>query len=1335
MSRHLYQRHRNGCKREHRVFHQKKKRKQNEHQNRNYKHQINNCFSSISKMPQPSPKTRKKKAAEVEEDESFIPVNIIDHASQRVFLVSIFVLIQSWKVYDMILVRTDSLSTANLELTTLNHFTFVLKYVVIDGLFLWLLPILNIPYLTFSPFVTLLLTLVINALTLVLASNFTIPLFANFVIPIWKIVFNKKELTIVGDSVSSNNVVDMNAHFKGRYTIQYLPDSSARFNPFHFDKMCLNPSASVVNMPIEVNTTTQLGFLQIEHVLPNNEINYINYTKSDLNRLRRRDYTHLQAFPQYEKSDPRVFYLEVKIGSPGKYRISKVTDSEGTIIRTYKSEFQIANCPGAEFVYPVALTDKYKCIGKGEDDHRIDLPLVKASGVAPLTLEFALSINGNKLYAFNKTVDTELNKLANIGHTQDEIFTRNLLEQELLKNPSLLLSRAPGNLQFQLVGITDYFGNSNKYNPLSKDKDVWYEIELKKEFQVQLVDPRKNQPLLLNSSKTLSIDSNTVPNDFPLLVHVRFESNKNLVLSYNYTHEFKNKQELQAGFPVELPGKYLIISAKTKYCPCEVVPSELVFDVVPPPDVEIKAEPIVDKCIGMVGYEFDFEFEGHPPFLVQYQVLKRISENNLRPVLNEQGRSTRVLKSLDKKFTYNYKPPAEGNYVIVFKNLKDDFYNQKPVILDESKHTYETYFKHRSTISFFENKNSLTKHVNLCAEESTRIPVYFKGNSPFSFVYEIVDTNTQEVLTQEKIKNWEANTYTIETPQFVKGGKFKVVLKEAIDSLGCEVEFNARETVTINTRADVPEIEFGSSESKIQIVRGDSVKLPLKLQSSQGFTSSDELTFQIQDLHDSKKIRQNVIRNLNNFRAKDEGVYSLVSFTNGGCLGKVKQSQQKITISYLPEPKLKVLSDSVLKQHLEENDISLHLKPLCQGSHSKINLNLEGSGPFLIDYELRSPDNNRISRSLTIENVNKELNLPTTMSGRYELLFKKVYDKHYTQQKVSQLNDYGHTLPIVRYDILGLPNAEIFEDNSFVQICETKLKEIALIQPIPVKLTGQYPFTIKASIQYGLEGKSHQFLLKDINEPYLNLKEAKTADGADSLPILDKLFIGEHLISLHEITDGNGCVRQNIVTKNKYIVGVTESPGITKLSTHKHYCVGDHIAYNISGVSPFIVFYKFNDKLQKADVESKFYRLASKAGLLEVVALQDSSSNACLVNYTTDAQAYEALKLKIYDLPSVEVSQGENIIRSLHEGDQTEITFSFEGTPPFYLKYVRYSNEDPKEKNKRKAKAIPRKITDVKVVEDIWDHEYSIMASLEGTYEAVEVRDAYCRATRDDVDV
>ena len=52
----------------------------------------------------------------------------------RLFIVSIFILIQSWKIYDLVLLKSEIPATGEV-LTLLSNFTFVLKYSVLDGLF------------------------------------------------------------------------------------------------------------------------------------------------------------------------------------------------------------------------------------------------------------------------------------------------------------------------------------------------------------------------------------------------------------------------------------------------------------------------------------------------------------------------------------------------------------------------------------------------------------------------------------------------------------------------------------------------------------------------------------------------------------------------------------------------------------------------------------------------------------------------------------------------------------------------------------------------------------------------------------------------------------------------------------------------------------------------------------------------------------------------------------------------------------------------------------------------------------------------------------------------
>lgn len=1274
---------------------------------------------------------------------SLVPPHIVDHASQRLFVVSLFVLVQCWKVYDVILIRTELVAPAA-SLTLLNNFTFVLKYAAIDGIFLWLLPVLAIPKVSFSPFITLLLTLALNAATFVLASNATAPLFANLMLPFWKVLFNKKELTLVGDAVSSQNVVDMNAHFKGRYTIQYLPDSLAHFNPFQYVNECLSGLAPL-QLPIEFNTTTDLGFLLIQHISPSKEVKYINYTRFELTRLAKRDYSHLKRQPKFVSHDLRVFYIEVPLIAPGRYKIAKVTDHKGVNIRSFKSELLIAHCPSAKLVYPAA-TDTYstfQCISRGNklEASNLHLPLAQVSGVTPLTLEFAIRLNGNKIGNFNSTIQTGLenkNDKDSITWYQSETVSRNILEREILRNPAILSKAHPGKLEFQLLSVSDYFGKSKRYNPLSRDKDVWYEVELRQKPVLALFDKDIDLPLLVNSTKRLFIDTlqDLAESEFPITINFAFNHASNDLLSRNFSKTFKTVPDLKRGIEVPQPGKYYILKGVGPSCPCEVNTSKKVYvELVPVPRAEIKGEPLLDKCVGMVGYKFDFDLTGKPPFHIQYQVFKNVTGDVLKPVLNERGLSVRTLKTFDLQQQFEYRPPGEGNYLIVFKGLKDLNYHAHNVPLDEKKHTYLTYFKQRSRVSFFDKVGSFEKTIALCRNSSTSIPVYFSGNHPFSFTYDIINTQTgQEVVTGTKLENLLNDVFTIRTPTFTNGGEFKVVLRDVIDNLGCDADIDSREIVRIKARGDVPEILFEGDESvkHVQIVEGDSITIPLQIKSSIGRTSSDKVEYEVKSLQDPTVVKKRAVQNSRSFTVTEEGIYTLSSFSNGGCVGTVLQKDRQYIVTFHPKPKLLLTAvpNIVLKQDLDTEINAMHLRPVCQNEALEVKLHLEGTKPFVVSYEVKLPSGKVESRVMNVKDNEVQLNLPTNEGGLYEHRFKAVYDKLYTPAKLQGMESAA--MPIVKYGVRSLPNIQFSGSDHFVQVCVTSLQQkFNPIPEIPVTFEGDYPFTVKASLKYE-NGKTERLVLKDIKEPYLNIADAVDEKG-NKLQLLDRLVVGEHLLTVDEISNGHGCVRKTLSKYHTYVIAITDVPNITKLLKKLHYCVGDHIGYNLSGISPFNVYYEFNGKVQKAELAHMFHRLASKPGELSILALLDSSVNQCLVNFTHEAEKFDNLKLKIYDLPSVEISQGDDIIRDIHEGDLTEITFSFTGVPPFNLTYVRtLESGDSKQRHKKKNQKGKPAVIETKTVENIWEHEYTVAVGLEGTYEAIEVHDAFCVAKRDE---
>ena len=1259
------------------------------------------------------------------ESHPLIPEHIVDQASQRLFVVSLFVLLQCWKIYDILLVKADAFavsSTNHMEtaavqhFTSLNNFTFVLKYAFVDGTFLWLLPVLNIPLLTFTPTFTLLLTILINGFTFVLASNAALPFLSGLVLPLWNAVSKNKELTIMGDSATYQNVVNVNEHFKGKYTIQYLPASSVKLNPFHFENMCIesSPDSSFfphsIPLPIEFNTTSEVDFIQIKHISPSNTISLMNYTSRNVRKLAKRDYSHLTEYPGYVLKDDRVFYLEVDVTKPGSYSIHNVLDSDGMKICPYKSSFTLGYCPTARFSYPGLELEylAYKCIGGKDDDEDWTLPLISTYGVGPLNVEIAAISNGRTISRFNATISGEELDQDGLGWLQSQEISRNGLEQEILRDPSLFYKAKAGTLEFQILGVSDKLGNRRPYNPASKDKDVNYAIQLKESAEVALVDFKPGSPLLLNQTKTLYFQTSQSLSPSATFI-VQFEDEKS-ARKENITLTFANLDELKRGFSVSKPGRYSLIEGHDKFCPCGVNSGKLISITTPdPPSVSIRGLPLTDKCVGTVGFEFTFSFTGQPPFEVNYNVFKN-SSGILRPVLNERGLKEHTKKSSGHRYQFQYKPRQEGSYVLVFKSVKDKYYQTIPVLIPEAENTFATYFHQRSKYYIFDGTGS--KQLSVCKGGVTEIPIHFEGNHPFAFKYSISDPSGK-IVAQETVKDYFQDSYTIRTPELSKRGDFQVSITEVSDNLGCPVE-SSENVVVIKARGEAPSAQFEKS-SFHQIIEGHSVSVPLKTAHIVG-SQSNKLVYSRTGLHDKASSKDLVLQGASTLHLKEEGVYRLKSFENGGCPGVVSESET-ITVLFAPKPNITIVADT------KQSSSFARLESSCQNGIRNVTLRLEGQKPFVIPYVVTYPNGRTRSSSISIDDYEVTIPLPTKESGSYLHEFTTVYDSLYTQKAMSRISKHSPGAT-VQYDVLEAPDFSV--EQQYIQLCERASTNNIIPFKIPVTFEGKYPFTVKGSIKKKESLEKEAFEISNVYVPEIDLNNAK---------LKHDFSVGEHIIQFDEVIDGNGCDRSSLEKHNTVLVSITKVPSISKSSTKSYYCVGDHISYNMSGVSPFTIFYQFNGQNRKTELGFEFQRLASKAGELAIVALQDSSATLCLVNFTTDGDVFESLKLRVRDLPSVEISHGDSIIENLNEGDQTEITFKFTGVPPFEVTYVRtLGEEEGRHKKRRGAKdvtRVPRRIVDTKTIRDIQGYEYTEVVGLEGTYEAIRVSDAYCSASRD----
>ncbi|KAM9934511.1 hypothetical protein OXX80_005882 [Metschnikowia pulcherrima] len=1283
-------------------------------------------------------------AARAEENEAspsppLIPEHIVDAASQRLFAISIFAAIQCWKIYDILLVKADAFAVASsasgnpVQLTSLNNFTFVLKYAFLDGLFLWLLPVLNIPLLSFSPLMTLLLTAGVNSANFVLTSNSALPLLSSTFVPLWNTFHKHKELTISGEKVAPQASIDMNAHFRGRYTIQYLPESSVMLNPFKFGNMCLESPESgsytfpkALNLPIEFNTTSEVGSISIQRLTPENKVEFLNYTRSDIRRLARKDYSGYSDLPGFVSNDERVFYLDAEIKQPGKYKIHRVLDVDGMVIRPYKSEFSIGHCPAAKFVYPGAESayKGYKCYSKDFVDLSWSVPMVSAFGMLPLTVHFATYQNGKIINTFDKTItDTTEQPKTGASWLQSESLTRNSLEQELLRAPQDFVRSGSGLLEFQILSVSDPHGNSRRYNDMSKDKDVNFPLELKQAPELLLKDKNPSRKLILNGSKTLHIDSIGAAS-FPVKVTLVHESSASQTHHLEYV--FNDKDELVKGVQITEPGKYFLLSGSDKFCPCQADHTPLHVVRPPLPSVRIKEVPILDKCVGTIGYEFDLSFQGSPPFEVSYEVYQNIS-GIMKPVLNDRGLKQHKRKTLKNDFSFEFKPNKEGNYILVFKNIKDLNYNEQDVPVSETENTFSTYIKRRSQFSFFKDFRSRTQTITLCKDQQTQVPIHFDGHFPFSFTHNIVDLQSGKVLKSEKHEKQYEDTLLLDIPKFIEGGEYGVSLRDVTDSLGCPAELPSEQQIKIKARKDTPSVELAESAST-RIVEGDSVKIPLDVKSSSGMSSSDNIVYSWRSLQDPSNVKNFTLHGKSGLVVRDEGVYKLESFVNAGCSGVVENRERTFTVHHHAKPTLTVLPVPADLMGKDGSGV-FELKPLCQDDVKKVKVQIHGQRPFLIDYEINFPSGKSKTASIEIDNDEILLPLSSSQEGRYEIAFRAIYDSLYNKEKLSKIA-YKHDPVVVTYDVKPHPKLRV--KKPLIQLCETKLQNDFKLD-IPVMLEGIAPFKVTGKIVNNLNGNTRNFAIDNLRDSLVRFQDM----NLESAPS-DVFTVGAHTIHFESISDASHCESSQLEEENTTIVSITQVPTIAKRNIKEHYCVGDRVSYNMSGISPFVVYYRFNSENRRANSKYDFTRLATKPGDLAIIALQDSSASQCLVNYTKNAAEYDQLKLRVHDLPSVEISQGDSIIRNIHEGDQSEITFKFIGTPPFSVTYVRTLGDESDQHKKRKGgkpQRGTRRVVDTKTVKDIWDHEFTDVVSLQGTYEAIEVTDAFCRASRDIQDV
>lgn len=1230
-----------------------------------------------------------------------ISPEVIEISRQRALAVLIFAIIQGYKIYDLILLKSG-LPVLGL-LYNQSRLNFILKYFVIDSIFLYLLPRFKIPKLNFKPWLVVLQIMGMMLVTVVICNDNDFIIVTGLV-AIWK-KLNTREMTLAGSAVNLRKVMDSSSHFKGALTIKILPETTAMLNPLQ-DSYCLPLDTALIpaghlSVPVRINSTVGISFVQLEfRDLYTNESELRNLTNkdfksvSDLNHLLARD----TLIPKNLHDTSTIRYLELPLKDVGFYQIKKIVDSKNLSLKIFNSHLIISHCPVAT-ISGSGSSDR--CIG---DPDKVSIDL---QGVPPMQLSYSKSINGNSHTYVDSNLLPEFFE-SPLQSTAKRTFSSTDLQDlkwcrtyPVTINLDLPASR-DGKYTYKIDKVVDGLGNVMDFTKIPKDSQKDYDLSY--DFSVHGIpkasleeefDPKSStkRSIVVKFEKTEDWDSKTLYSAKILFTDDKGKSEIMNISTNSLTHKFEAK----------LPGSYDLQSVNSNHCPGVVIGKTSVLVTKPvPPQLDVKSTPILEQCVGQIGLNFDLTFTGVPPF--HYKAFVYKVENSVRKLYDTKRYTSQGTRS---QFSYN--PSIEGSYEIVFDQLSNQLFTDPISLTPPENYTFKTSMSVKPGA-----KLKRSSDLRLCLGDQTKIPVSFHGEAPFTLDYDIIETSSNK-RTSYKVESIATYDHDIEIPKFDVGGSYILSLVSVKDSSGCSVSLSEPDA-KIEIRRDVPSASFNllDNTNEAKIKQGSFVEIPIKL-SGEGpfFLKYEHLNENGQTLGIyNNKFDSNYKPVL---KASKEGYYKLLEVKDSSCNGYIERGDTKFKVSFLNKPSFEVLDKNKITKLTES---TFAKKQVCQGVEGTIDLSLSGSAPFILRYDIIAPNGHISAKKIQVATKYATIRLPNQESGEYVVIIGALYDANYGEEDSANSGSAQEEV-LIKQLVNSIPAVKFAESGKTLRACSTFVHDdVSSFEPIDLKFTkGKGPFSITFSIYHESTSRSDLVRLSGITSESFNYHK-----------LYEGLKLGNHVVTIEKIVDANGCINEFIPAQDNFVlISITDVPKIHLLDPSAEYCVGDYVAYQLNGVAPFTIKYEFNGvQLKSKEYSSQFIRLASEPGEISIVSLGDSTSQ-CVIDFTgqTMKNEHDRLSLRIHQIPSVTVSQGKNLVEDIHEGDQAEIIFSFEGNPPFALTYVRTEEAEGTHGKLRPQVVETHKVT------DIYAYEYRVLTSLQGTYEAIEVSDAFCFAKND----
>lgn len=1218
------------------------------------------------------------------DNEPLIPFDTVDPASQRLYVAAFYVVLWAWRLYDFYSLVVDDTES----------FWLFLKWLAIDGIFLFGLPSLRIPWLEWSNPVMAVLFGAHAIVNGMLMFKIGIPV-SSWVIAFTRLLYDK-ELSISGARVSPNEVLHNASLILGRQVVHILPEGSAMLNPAT-EAFCLGGSRGQVLLPIQINQTTPISIELLRVDLDTEEEEVITIGASAARKLKKEA---SKSLVKGDTSSPVILRYPIK--KTGYYILHKVVDESRLEVQPRRSHAAIVTCPSAR----VKPTSQNRCRSELSD---ISL---EVHGTPPLKLRYRKIVNqeeAQKGLLQGLQPDDFVSPLSK-QQPSDAVVKTSAIQVAWARSSSVSQSlnetlQKGGLWTYEIEAVQDALGNVVNYDHFfqENEKSRIQSLSLQQSIfvherpivRMQGCDPQ--HPLRIPRGH-----STALPVQYGSTAGGKRPVNGGHTLDYWYTPEqdIPDKgghsdnavlerfaaQSYQSQQPVKEPGLYTLRTVNSDFCAGEVEePASCIIQNPPEPDVTVESEDITDKCARKpIGKKLYLTLTGTPPFKIAYTEHREGEKHSSVQHALIQGQAGEI----------TLQPHEAGSYEYHFREISDAVYHSQSLTHKDLRIKQTV---HPPPNAHLGKAGQVTQACNGAAPV---FDLYLQGEGPWDVEYEVVHGGKRST---HALKGVSERSTEISLEKLVNGGDYTLSLKSVTDSSGCK-EYLKEET-KIRVRHQQPKAAFAALDGKfaVKALEGERKKLPMRLTGegpwsvvySQGPSSGqgEQRTITLNKANDEIVVNQ-------------AGTYHLLGSRDSVCSGTVDDSAKTFEVSWVDRPSLHVTESDVVKS-VGPNKYAK--QAICEGDDDNLDLSMNGAPPFRLAYEEhRRPSSGAKSvrkRELSGAIGPTSIPMDASQAGHYEYKFTELSDSNYRHSP-----QHFHHIT-VEQTVLARPSARFSSPGKTYSYCATDHDlSTDTTDTIPIKLTGQPPFSIEVELKHHSAARPEVISIPHIPSHTHDLRIPHR-----------HLHLGSSALTIRKVRDSRGCrsapqpSTAPLPQTERVLVSVHSAPAITPLEPQTDYCVGDRLSFSVSGQPPFNVFYTFqNQQLKAHSTSTTFRRLAEKPGLFAITAISDSASQ-CRAP-VGDAAAQGLLKV-IHPLPAVRVGKGRDTRVDIHEGGEAEILFEFDGTPPFEFTWTRSSVG-------RKPQVLETRTDRAE------GHSLKVKATEEGSYEVVAVRDKHCGVSK-----